>query len=159
MDYDKKLKELCSVFSSERNMEIFQEARTMLSDLSYIQEHFMRTKKSKFNIAITPCLGGVIMDDFFMKLFDSMCYSRSAEQIKKMLSLYYLCYNVMQPVCQWDNMRLAGSIEKMLELSDLVEFYSGERLENNVTSFCGCGSMCQEIYNAITDKKKGSAKT
>jgi hypothetical protein len=158
MDYDKILEK----YQYDENMlpkevlaNLWRETRDLMSDLSYIKEHFYRTHKSKYLINVIPSLGSVIMDSFFREIFQYISdwgYLTNEDWVYRNLLIYKITYNLMNQVNKWEFED--SDFVKLEEWRKVVKYYTSVDIKDRIHCFVGCGQIIDKVNEAWNEYEK-----
>lgn len=121
----------------------YPEARTLLSDVQYLEEHANRTKCSKrFGFMIVPDMQGLIYSGYIR---DIMCYLKNYAALdEKYLRISLIIFDIAIVIIdKIDKDKQNNKQQKELaadfkKLDDLSEWYVGVRISERLCAFIGC---------------------
>ena len=132
------------ILGSEYDIDYYEPARQIISDMRYFYEHIKRTKiNTKFDFRIYPDLDCRISGHFVRAIFDNDYFAwRDEEKVIKLLKIYDITYELFNRDTDSEEI-----VKMIIEWAKVVDWYAGVNLKDHVPSFIGCSGVINGVLS------------
>ncbi len=157
MDYEEKLNEYVKKYLKKDYSEILQLIRDIISDVQYFKAHIKRTQRTTpYSFELRLSWSGCIHNFFFQKIDVQIMNDalQNEESLMRLLKIYYLLVELIEPIAGREEERKDEDVKKLIEFSEVVNWFLGLKLHEYMVAFIGCSSTLESIYSHINRLKK-----
>lgn len=145
----------------KKQLEYYEKARDLISDIAYLKEHHRRTRKSSYGVDITPTLSGLIVGHFLYQIFSSQLM-KSYWDKEKYVILALQHFVVSQAIVDiiydfaWhEKLKPNVVMDDYEKLREVLRWYYEIDIDNLLGCFIGCSAGYHATFKAIEKNRRG----